>query len=255
MTSSMLRIDQYIVDRKLQTSILGTSTSVRKISLIGSLSCALVVDHSPTPAAIDSYCCERCVSQTAEFCCDICHPVHFTFPATEPNDKPPRAIRKYMPKEYVRGPTEKALRVALVSFRCELAAEILPEQSFITPQSLMSNTLVDRIVDLAHYQVLKTTADLRDQVTWAFLDTHGTKVVNLVHQFCPPRIIPLFTTAPLQRMLNTATSASGSVPVTTNMKGKRKCKSCGVEGHYREFPSIAHLHSIIDYVNRKDMSD
>ena len=139
-----------------------------------------------------------------------------------------------MPKEYTRGPAEKSLCVTLVKFRHELASEILPDQSFITPQSLMSTTLLDRIVDLAHDQALKSAGDLNEQITWAFLDTHGTKIIDLIHQFCPPRVIPLFTSEPLRQAPNAVASTSTSTSAATNAKGKRKCKGCGVEGHYRE---------------------
>ena len=81
----------------------------------------------------------------------------------------------------------------------KLRAKIHPKGSFLTPQSLMSNKLLDHIVNLVHDQALKTTQHLHKQITWGFLDTHAIQVLELVHKFCPSaKPAALFTNAPLQ---------------------------------------------------------
>ena len=78
-------------------------------------------------------------------------------------------------------------------------AKILLEGSFSTPQSLMSNKLLDCIVDLAHDQALKTTQHLHEQITWGSLDMHAVQVLELAHKFCPSaKPATLFMNTPLQ---------------------------------------------------------
>ena len=202
---------------------------------------------------INRHCCERCAPRAVVFCCDICHPDHFIFPIVEASDKPPKAIRKLMPKTYERGSAEKNLHSALQQLRRELAAEILPEGSFLTPQSLMSNKLLDRIVDLAHDQALKTTQHLREQITWGFLDTHAVQVLELAHKFCPPaKPAALFTNAPLQRTshvdasVNVAKSDHVNVAdVSTKDSKKRRCRKCQVPGHYGKLSNSLSLCQVL----------
>lgn len=142
--------------------------------LIGPYICCWITTL-PAEPVISCYCCKCCITCTAEFCCDIGHPGYFTFPHAAPNDKPIHVTKWHMPKECARGPAEKSLHVAIVNLQCNVASEILPDQSFITPQSLMSTTLLDHIVDLVHNQALKFGGNLNKQITWAFLNTYGMK--------------------------------------------------------------------------------
>jgi hypothetical protein len=104
----------------------------------------------------------------------------------------------------------------------------------------MSNKLLDRIVDLAHDQALKTTQHLREQITWGFLDTHTVQVLELVHKFCPSaKPAALFTNAPLQRTAHVDASANIASLDHVNVPDifakdlkKRKCRKCQVPGHY-----------------------
>jgi len=82
--------------------------------------------------------------------------------------------------------------------RHELAADIFGPHTFLTPQCIMSTKLLDRIVDLAHNQKITNITTLREQVTWGYLDTHSTVILQLVKQFCPPTDPSPFTIALLQ---------------------------------------------------------
>jgi len=92
---------------------------------------------------------------------------------------------------------EKNLCAVLVQMRRDLATECLPKHSFVAPQALMSTTLLDRIVALAHDRKLPMIDTLRDQISWAFMDSHGPYVMVLVNTHIPPPLPSLFTTAPL----------------------------------------------------------
>ena len=140
-----------------------------------------------------------------------------------------------MPKPYERGPADNDLYNALITARRVMAKQTFPEGSFLTPQAFMSTILLNRIVNLAHYQLIKTTAHLHDQIVWGYLDTYATRILALIQLHCPPSTIASpFTTAPLQRSL-TNTTASSSTATTLNPLKKRKCGLCGVEGHYSKF--------------------
>jgi hypothetical protein len=103
----------------------------------------------------------------------------------------------------------------------------------LTAKAFMSDAILDRIVDLAHYQVIKTVAALRDQITWGYLDTCAAKILELVIQHCPPPVASSpFTTAPLQRSSNVSNSGNTPASASTHTAAKRKCMLCGVPGHY-----------------------
>ena len=141
-----------------------------------------------------------------------------------------------MPKPYERGPAERSLYNALVIARHVMAKETFPEGSFLTPQAFMSTILLERIVNLAHYQLIKTTDHLHEQIVWGYLDTYATRILGLIQLYCPPSTVASpFTTAPLQRSLTNTTAGGSSNATTVNPPKKRKCGLCGVEGHYSKF--------------------
>jgi hypothetical protein len=139
-----------------------------------------------------------------------------------------------MAKSYNRGTAEESLRKALISLRRDLAKD---EALMLTAKAFMSDTILDRIVDLAHYQLIKTVATLHEQITWGYLDTCAGRILELVTQHCPPPIMSSpFTTAPLQRSSNSSNSANTHTPTgaSTHTAAKRKCMLCGVPGHYHK---------------------
>jgi len=182
----------------------------------------------PSVPLIDRFCCERCRVHVPEVCCNICHPDHYKVPVAEPSDKATRSKNKHNLKPYAQGPPEMSLRTALVDMCRELAADIFGPHTFLTPQCIMSTKLLDRIVDLAHNTNITT---LREQVTWGYLDTHGTVILQLVKQFCPPTDPSPFTIAPLQSQAQAAAGSSSNKPSADAPK-KRNCRICGIPGHY-----------------------
>lgn len=184
-----------------------------------------------------SYCCQCCAPCTIVFCCNICNLGHFIFSTTELSRKPVCKKKLHMPKEYTQGPVEESLCAALIAMHWQLTVDLFGEGTFLPPQALMANTLVDCIVNLAHDQVLKTTKDLQQQVSWECIDSHGSMILDLVHRFCPlPTTSTLFTTTPLafggQAPVSNTASATAAAPAA---KTQQKCKGCGVPGHYCMF--------------------
>lgn len=153
-------------------------------------------------------------------------------PAADAYQKPPRRAPKCNPKPYTASDEEMHLRSGLVELRDQLAVETLSRGSFIAPQALLSKKLLDRIVDLAHNRKVSTLDSLRDQISWAFLESHGQKVVDLIRKFCPPSP-SLFTTVPLQpRVANSLASTSSGFHQLPRTTRSIKCGICeGTDGH------------------------
>ena len=230
--------------RRAVTSSHFGNVGLRKFTSYLRLSRTMPHAFLPSVPVIEKFCCERCRVHFPEVCCDICHPDHYKMPVVEPSTKATRLKNKLNPKPYTRGPPEMSLRAALIDMRCELAAEIFGPHSFLTPQCIMSTKLLDRVVDLAHYQKITNITSLHEQVTWGYLDTHGTIILRLINQFYPPPTNPSplnplslnsspFTTAPLQSHAQpTASSSSDRLSFDVAVPKKRNCKNCGIPGHY-----------------------
>ena len=186
-----------------------------------------------TAPIIDRYCCVRCAPRRAEFCCDLCHPEHFTAHLNvSPYKKPPRRVNKCKTQLFAMSADEQNLRVALIQMRHELAAEHLSKHSFIAPQALMSTALLDRIVALAHERKLPTIDSLRDQIPWAFLDSHGPRVMELVNTHIPAPLPSLFTTVPLAPRPAVSNTSAACLAVPKTSTGRQNhCGSCGGYGH------------------------
>jgi hypothetical protein len=189
--------------------------------------------HTLAAPIVDRYCCVRCAPRPAEFCCDLCHPDHFKLPADlGPYKKTTRRVNQHKPKPFTMNASEQNLRAALIKMRHELADTYLPKGSFLTPQSLMPTMLLDRIVGLAHDQKIPTIEALRDQITWAFLSTHDSVIMQLVNHHLPPPLASPFTTAPLApRSAALANVSASSASVKQNTGRQNRCGGCGEMGH------------------------
>lgn len=131
----------------------------------------------------------------------------------------------YRPKAFEMGLQDTALRAALVAMRSQLATEKLGRRSFLSPQSLMSTQLLDRIVGLAHEHRISTLPALQEQITWAHLESYGNKIISLVNQFHPTP--SPFTTQPLQHLAIT----SSGIEASDHPRKQVKCSNCGTAGH------------------------
>src|SRR6266481_6622145 len=101
-----------------------------------------------------------------------------------------------MPKPYNQDTAEEGLCKSLISLHHDLAKD---EVLMLTAKAFMLDAILDRIIDLAHYQLIKTVATLREQITWGYLDTCAGRIQELITQHCPPPVASSpFTTAPLQ---------------------------------------------------------
>ena len=76
---------------------------------------------------------------------------------------------------------ENEYRLCNALIRTKLADKNLSQGSFLAPQILLLMKILDRIVDLAHHHKILNFNSLRDQISWEFMDSHGSEIVDLVH--------------------------------------------------------------------------
>ena len=75
---------------------------------------------------------------------------------------------------YTMGENEYCLCNALIELTTKLADENLSQGSFLASQILLSMKLLDHIVDLAHHHKILNFNSLRAQISWVFMDSHGS---------------------------------------------------------------------------------
>jgi hypothetical protein len=96
------------------------------------------------------------------------------------------------------------------------------------PGVVMSNEVLQRIVDCAHFYKIQSTEQLARETRWAGAGEFGEAVIALIkeHRPAPEEPLPaLVTTTPLgPRTTNTETSVGRSVQL-------RKCSKCHTAGH------------------------
>ncbi|KAG2344669.1 hypothetical protein BDR05DRAFT_947343 [Suillus weaverae] len=111
------------------------------------------------------------------------------------------------------------------------------------PSLVMPDSVLDCIVDCAHYKKIVTIDDLRKETQWSGVDQFGGDVIAVIHCIIPvPIPVPVFTSNPLQPLprqsvnitsLNTQAAAHPLAPTVTNQKQSR-CSACNLEGHNKQ---------------------
>lgn len=131
-------------------------------------------------------CCVRCQPPPGSVCCDICNPEAFPPVQLHPLDIPDRSRgrNKTKVRPYERGPAEIRLRDALRILRKRLGLVEIGN-CFGVAELFLPDALLSQIVDLAHYEVLETPADLALETSWVYADRYGKEVVDVVHAHIP----------------------------------------------------------------------
>ncbi|KAJ7254282.1 P-loop containing nucleoside triphosphate hydrolase protein [Mycena rebaudengoi] len=173
--------------------------------------------------------CPRCKIPVSDVCCELCSPDDFADFARVNTIKPKPQPARSRIGAFEAEPADTALRAALNLFRKERTIEILGRASYRIhgAGAIMSDEVLYRIVDCAHFGKIQTTADLLKETNWHRTTDDGAKVLALItlHRPLPPPIsIP--TTSPLR-----AATISNNVAATSAPKKRNKCSKCGLEGH------------------------
>lgn len=119
----------------------------------------------------------------------------------------------------------------------------------IGPCLIMSNTMLERIVNCTHYHKISNTQDLKREAGWADSGKYGNDVLDLIKTHGPKLSSP-FSVTPLRP----STSSHVNVPVPSSssttscsvvaQRRRNKCGACGQEGHNGRFYSLAPLIAI-----------
>lgn len=195
-----------------------------------------------------SGCCARCSIKLSRYCCDICNPAALQsrlFPSLPLPST--RAKHKFTIKPYEMTTRGHDLHQELLHWRdFKVLEEDLDGDNFFGPQIIMSNKILDRIIDLAHYSKIISTTALFEQTHWCYADLYGPEILKIIKTCiplpCPPSpkpvasvSVPVLGSSSIVNQHSLAPNpqsieAAGSVDVPS-VKRPRKCSACGNFGH------------------------
>ncbi|OBZ77631.1 ATP-dependent DNA helicase RecQ [Grifola frondosa] len=140
-----------------------------------------------------------------------------------------RGKNKIKMASYTMNDADLRLKKSLKAWReKQMEEEELDGDDFFGPQYLLSDRLLTRIVDLAHFSKLSTVQILQEQTDWCHASKYGPRILELVRLHIPAPVLPSpFTSAPLPPIASG--SASSTPPSVT--KASRKCGKCGAHDH------------------------
>ncbi|KAG2114391.1 hypothetical protein DEU56DRAFT_933873 [Suillus clintonianus] len=153
-----------------------------------------------------------------------------------------RTKPKYKIKPYEMTDAERRLQQELIKWRdSKIIEEDLDADDFFGPQMIMSNKILNRIVDLAHYHKILSTTSLFEQTSWCYSSEYGQSVLDIiltciplpiVQPPAPPAVIippPLGVSSSTNQQPSASTSATNGVMLP--LKHSRKCRACGSTDH------------------------
>jgi hypothetical protein len=124
--------------------------------------------------------------------------------------------------------------------------EDLDGDDFFSPQIIMSNKILDRIIDLAHYSKIITTTMLFEQTHWCYADLYGPEILKIIKTCIPlprppsPKPVVLVSVSVLgsSSLVNQHSLAPNPQPIEAagsvdgpSAKQPRKCSACGNHDH------------------------
>ncbi|KAM6504003.1 hypothetical protein JOM56_000946, partial [Amanita muscaria] len=127
-------------------------------------------------------CCTRCTVQPSHGgCCDSCIPNLFTFlPPPRPPPRPPHSKQKFKFEDYQMTAYDFRLKKGLDNWRTLQMESEFPGNDFFGPQYIMSDDILNRIVDLARHKKLFDVPSLFEQTDWRGAGKYGPAIMQLV---------------------------------------------------------------------------
>ena len=144
--------------------------------------------HSESAESVGIMCCERCSVKVSRLCCDVCDDSESLCSVIQPVQKEvmKRAKRKYKVPNYIMGDPEHHLRRRLEEWReLQLVEEDLATDDFFGPQVIMSNSILTRIVGLAHTNKITSVESLLSQTDWVYSKSYGPKILEIIQATIP----------------------------------------------------------------------
>lgn len=121
--------------------------------------------------------------------------------------------------------SDKTLRQVLFRWRDETAKAQLGEYEEYGGDILMHYRIIERIVELASVDKLKTLKHLQDQTSWAWTTEYGEEVLELVRKHAAERVVQRDNTAPA------AETVQGAQAAPRRVRASPTCSACGEVGH------------------------
>ncbi|KAG2134983.1 P-loop containing nucleoside triphosphate hydrolase protein, partial [Suillus cothurnatus] len=192
---------------------------------------------SPSPAKILPV---NADSDLSHICCDVCNKVELDsrlFPLEQFAST--RAKPKYKIKPYKMTTRKRNLQQELVKWReLKMIEEDLDADDFFGPQMIMSNRILSRIVDLAHYHKITSTTSLFEQAAWCYSSEYGQSILDVIYTCIPLPVVeppapPAAIVPPvlISSSLTNQQPSAGTSSATVLSKRSRKCRACGSPNH------------------------
>ncbi|KAG2093560.1 hypothetical protein BD769DRAFT_1370648 [Suillus cothurnatus] len=241
----------------------GENNFIIKLCILDRFTYSLLTD--PDHLAYDPSClegCLRCAPTLPEICCDIHHPNAFSFFDTTVTLAPSKVPYCSRLTKYEMGSKEHELCDVLEDWREAATKRIYGDSNLndYGPSLVMPNSVLERIVDCAHYKKIVTIDDLRKETQWSGVDQFGSDVITVIHRIIlVPVPVPVFTSNPLQPLphqsvdntLNThAHPLAPSAIMVTNRKQSR-CSTCNLEGHNSKSTLTINSHAMCSCLRAK----
>ncbi|KAF8135271.1 hypothetical protein K438DRAFT_1493035, partial [Mycena galopus ATCC 62051] len=132
--------------------------------------------------------CPRCVAKSPKVCCELCNPEYFASFGHVDLPKAPPVPHRSRITAYKAERQDMDLRDALHQFRRGATIRkfslAVPKNS--GPGVVMSNEVLQRIVDCAHRHKIESTEQLEKETHWAGAAEFGEEVIALINEHCPP---------------------------------------------------------------------
>lgn len=93
----------------------------------------------------------------------------------------------FKPKPYKTSEKEAALKTALRAWQneeCEKSSQF-HDNEFFRPQLLMTDIVLQRIIDLAHYVKLPNISALAAQTHWHYTKQYSGALLAIINKYCP----------------------------------------------------------------------
>ena len=124
----------------------------------------------------------------SRLCCDTCNPGSFILPLpTASAPKQTWAPNKFKASQYELTNADLGLTSALREWRdAQLKSLGVPTgDDMYGSQLILTDDILERLVELAHFNQLTDLASIRAQVNWRYSDLWGTQILRLVKKHVP----------------------------------------------------------------------
>ncbi|KAI9434782.1 P-loop containing nucleoside triphosphate hydrolase protein [Lactarius indigo] len=196
----------------------------------------------PRPASPSIACsnCLRCVVKGSRLCCDICNPGSFILPLPKTSaSKQSRAPSKFKAGRYELTSTDTRLKTALQDWRRNQLLSTVGDDDMFGPQLIMTDDVLERLVELAHFEQVSDLASIHAQVSWRYTDRWGAEILDIIEKHIPPVNAGLSRPAlqPAGNLPGPSTvqrlSVAQSTPSSNDPKlpRTRRCSACGSNTH------------------------